>query len=73
MKKIVIVTGGAGFIGTNLANKLINDGYEVIIIDDLSSGYRESINNNAPSQAAILLDTSYVKSTWPGVSIKFKI
>ena len=43
----ILITGGAGFIGTNLANKLINDGYEVIIIDDLSSGYRESINNNA--------------------------
>ena len=43
----VLITGGAGFIGTNLANKLIHDGYEVIIIDDLSSGYRESIHDKA--------------------------
>ena len=43
----VLITGGAGFIGSNLANKLISDGYEVIIIDDLSSGYRESINDKA--------------------------
>ena len=41
----ILITGGAGFIGTNLANKLINDGYEIIIIDDLSSGYREFIND----------------------------
>ena len=32
-----------------------------------------STTNIAPSQAAKLLDTSYVKSTWPGVSIKFNI
>ena len=43
----VLITGGAGFIGTNLSNKLIHDGYEVIIIDDLSSGYRESIHDKA--------------------------
>ena len=43
----VLITGGAGFIGTKLANKLINDGYEVIIIDDLSSGYRESLHDKA--------------------------
>jgi len=43
----VLITGGAGFIGTNIANKLINDGHEVIIIDDLSSGYRDSVNKKA--------------------------
>ena len=43
----VLITGGAGFIGTNLSNKLINDGYEVIIIDDLSSGYRDLIHEQA--------------------------
>jgi len=43
----ILITGGAGFVGTNLTNKLINDGYEVIIIDDLSSGYKKSINSEA--------------------------
>jgi len=43
----VLITGGAGFIGTNIGNKLINDGHQVIVIDDLSSGYRESVNNKA--------------------------
>jgi len=43
----VLITGGAGFVGTNLSNKLLDDGYEVIIIDDLSSGYRNSISNKA--------------------------
>ncbi|WP_435189551.1 NAD-dependent epimerase/dehydratase family protein [Pseudothioglobus sp. nBUS_23] len=43
----VLITGGAGFVGTNLANNLINENYEVIIIDDLSSSYRGSINPKA--------------------------
>lgn len=35
MKK-VLITGGAGFIGSNLALKLINNGYEVVVLDNLS-------------------------------------
>ena len=33
-----IVTGGAGFIGSNLVDKLIEDGHEDIVFDDLSTG-----------------------------------
>ena len=42
MKKAV-VTGGAGFIGSHLARELAGRGYRVIIIDDLSTGKRENI------------------------------
>ncbi len=38
MKKRFIITGGAGFIGTNLAIHLVEGGYEVVVIDDLSAG-----------------------------------
>ena len=38
-----IVTGGAGFIGSNLAERLARDGHEVVIVDDLSAGRRENI------------------------------
>ena len=34
-----IVTGGAGFIGSNLVDRLIDDGHEVTIFDDLSTGF----------------------------------
>ncbi len=40
-----IVTGGAGFIGSNLAERLTRDDHEVVIIDDLSSGRHENIEN----------------------------
>ena len=42
-----LVTGGAGFIGSNLVDRLIDDGHEVVIIDDLSTGKEENINQKA--------------------------
>ena len=39
----VLVTGGAGFIGSNVADGLIAEGYEVVIVDDLSNGREENI------------------------------
>ena len=40
----VVVTGGAGFIGSNLVDVLIAQNIQVIIIDDLSTGKLENIN-----------------------------
>ena len=42
-----IVTGGAGFIGSNLVDKLIEEGHEVVIFDNLSTGFIENINPKA--------------------------
>lgn len=39
----ILITGGAGFIGSHLAARLIYEGHKVTIIDDLSSGYKENI------------------------------
>lgn len=41
--KRVVVTGGAGFIGSHLAEELVKQGYQVIILDDLSTGKLENI------------------------------
>ena len=43
----VIVTGGAGFIGSHTVDLLINKGYDVVIIDNLSTGKKENINSEA--------------------------
>lgn len=40
----VLVTGGAGFIGSHLAEELVEQGYHVIILDDLSTGKLENID-----------------------------
>ena len=43
----VLVTGGAGFIGSHLVDELIRDGHEVIVIDNLSTGKKENVNPKA--------------------------
>ena len=43
----VIVTGGAGFIGSNLVDRLIDDGHEVSVIDNLSTGKDKNMNPKA--------------------------
>jgi UDP-glucose 4-epimerase len=44
--KQVAVTGGAGFIGSNLSHRLILEGYQVVIIDDLSTGLISNVDRN---------------------------
>ena len=43
----ILVTGGAGFIGSNVADRLIKLGHKVVIVDDLSSGFESNINPKA--------------------------
>ncbi len=45
----VIVTGGAGFIGSTLADALVAEGHEVHVVDNLSTGHR----HNVPGQAVL--------------------
>ena len=42
-----LVTGGLGFVGSNLVDRLINSGWQVLVVDDLSSGKEEYKNPEA--------------------------
>jgi len=42
-EKPILVTGGAGFIGAHLVERLLNDGRSVVVIDDLSTGSRDNL------------------------------
>ena len=49
----ILITGGAGFIGSNLANKLLEKGHEVVVLDSLST----QIHGNNPEQTSPLYQT----------------
>jgi len=38
----IIVTGGVGFVGTNLIKKLLSDGHDVVSLDNYSTGKKEN-------------------------------
>ena len=42
-KKNVVVTGGAGFIGSNLVDKLVKENYKVIVIDNFATGKMKNL------------------------------
>lgn len=46
-KKISLVTGGAGFIGSHITDYLLKMGHQVIVLDDLSGGFTDNINKHA--------------------------
>jgi UDP-glucose 4-epimerase len=46
MKKAVLVTGGAGFIGSNLVCRLLDENYKVVIIDNLSNGTKVNLSSD---------------------------
>ncbi len=69
-----VVTGGAGFIGSNLVDKLIKQNVEVIVIDDLSTGFKKNVN---PKATLHVLDISrhktQIEKLMAGVDVVFHL
>src|SRR5438046_512396 len=57
----VLVTGGAGFIGSHVARHLVDAGQEVIVLDDLSGGYEENVPAGANLVAGSVVDPELVE------------
>src|SRR6202021_1749479 len=55
-KKIAVVTGGAGFLGSHLSDRLLSEGFQVIAIDNLITGSTDNIAHLAGNQ-----DFSYIR------------
>lgn len=69
----VIVTGGAGFIGSHLTDALIEQGHDVLVIDNLSTGKRENINKKAKFIEADICDLEAIKPYFQGVDFVFHL
>jgi len=73
MKKVAI-TGGAGFIGSNLAASLIGMGHEVTIIDDLSTGLRSNVDSkNSEFKEISITDAPGLKKAVKGSETIFHL
>lgn len=57
----VLVTGGAGFIGSHLVNGLLEGGYSVAVVDDLSSGQLRNLNHRATFYHCAINDPKVVQ------------
>jgi len=57
----IMVTGGAGYIGSVVTEYLINKGNEVVVLDNLSTGHKDAVDDRARFIKADLLDTSQVR------------
>ncbi len=57
----ILVTGGAGFIGSHIVDKYISIGHKVFIIDNLSSGFKKNLNKKAKFYKADIRDLSSIK------------
>jgi UDP-glucose 4-epimerase len=73
-----IVTGGAGFIGSHLAEALVNKGYEVLIIDDLSTGRMANLKDfikspNLTIEKIDITDFSTISKAIEGATFVFHL
>jgi len=73
-----MVTGGAGFIGSHLIDRLVSRGDEVVILDNMSSGVREFVSHHLDSGAAVLhevdiTDLESVKAHMDGIDFVYHL
>ncbi|MDR2116645.1 MAG: UDP-glucose 4-epimerase GalE [Planctomycetaceae bacterium] len=58
----ILVTGGAGYIGSHAVRKLCETGHSVVVLDNLSYGHREAVPNNVPFYHVDLKDTDQIET-----------
>jgi nucleoside-diphosphate-sugar epimerase len=66
-----LVTGGAGFIGSHLVDALVGLGADVVVVDDLSSGRAENVNEAARLVQADILDKTSLDGAMQGCDLAF--
>ncbi len=69
MAEKYVVTGGAGFIGTNLVERLVREGKQVSVVDDLSAGKRERVPDGVTLHAISICDTEALTDALRGAEV----
>lgn len=69
--RTALVTGGAGFIGSKLAHRLLAEGLNVVVLDDLSTGTRANLPQGCQLVEGDMLDPQVVARALEGVDIVF--
>lgn len=67
----IIVTGGAGFIGSHIVDALVSDGHEVHVVDNMSAGKKENINPKATLHEVDIRDYDKLVSIFVGTKYVF--
>lgn len=67
----VLVTGGAGFIGSHVVDKLVHAGHNVIALDDLSGGYRDNVHPDAAFVEGSILDVELLSRIFEDHRVKY--
>jgi len=73
MRQKVIVTGGAGFIGSHLTDALLEEGYDVHVIDDLSTGKKENVNPKAVFHKTTICDFGAIAPLFKNAAYVFHV
>ncbi len=68
MKKLVVVTGGAGFIGSHTVDYLLKNKYQVIVLDDFSTGRRENLEHHSGNPDLEVYEVNIVTRLWSKLS-----
>jgi len=69
----ILVTGGAGFLGSHLVDALVQDGHAVRVLDDLSSGTRENLPRQIEFIYGDVTDPAAVERAFDGIEACFHL
>jgi UDP-glucose 4-epimerase len=67
----VLVTGGAGFLGSHVVDRLVADGRDVVVLDELSGGFSDNVHPDARFVQGSILDEELVNSLFSEQRIRY--
>lgn len=65
----ILVLGGAGYIGSHAVDQLVNQGYEVVVVDNLQTGHRAAVHDKATFYQGDIRDKAFLRTVFQKESI----